>query len=230
VKTILIVEDREDIAELIQVHLEKDGFKTCLASNGEKALEILAAYRIDLILLDLMLPRISGLEVMKRIKSHPKWSRIPVIIESARSDDADIVQGLELGADDYVTKPFSQTVLLARIHKILSRYSSEEKATITIHHGELIINRESMDVSVNGSLVLLTSIEFKLLELLVLHENKVLTRDFILDTVWKGDVIVVDRVIDVHIALLRKKLGESSRFIHTIRGVGYRFTTNAVKS
>jgi len=230
VKTILIVEDREDIAELIQVHLEKDGFATLLASNGEKAIEILGKLKVDLILLDLMLPRISGMEVLKIIKSHPKWGSIPVIIESARSDETDIVEGLELGADDYVTKPFSQKVLLARIHKILDRLSFNEKVFININQGELMINRESMEVVANGTLLLLTSIEYKLLELLALNEDKVLNRDFILEAIWKDDAIVVDRVIDVHITLLRKKLGESSRFIHTIRGVGYRFSSRMVKS
>ncbi|MCE5223663.1 response regulator transcription factor [bacterium] len=229
-KTILIVEDREDIAELIQVHLEKDGFATLLASNGEKAIEILGKLKVDLILLDLMLPRISGMEVLKIIKSHPKWGSIPVIIESARSDETDIVEGLELGADDYVTKPFSQKVLLARIHKILDRLSFNEKVFININQGELMINRESMEVVANGTLLLLTSIEYKLLELLALNEDKVLNRDFILEAIWKDDAIVVDRVIDVHITLLRKKLGESSRFIHTIRGVGYRFSSRMVKS
>lgn len=229
-KTILIVEDREDIAELIQVHLEKDGFATLLASNGEKAIEILGKLKVDLILLDLMLPRISGMEVLKIIKSHPKWGSIPVIIESARSDETDIVEGLELGADDYVTKPFSQKVLLARIHKILDRLTFNEKVFININQGELMINRESMEVVANGTLLLLTSIEYKLLELLALNEDKVLNRDFILEAIWKDDAIVVDRVIDVHITLLRKKLGESSRFIHTIRGVGYRFSSRMVKS
>ncbi|MDD4664202.1 MAG: response regulator transcription factor [Caldisericia bacterium] len=180
-KTILIVEDREDIAELIQVHLEKDGFATLLASNGEKVSEILGKHKVDLILLDLMLPRISGMEVLKTIKSHLKWGSIPVIIESARSDETDIVEGLELGADDYVTKPFSQKVLLARIHKILDRLSLKEKALININQGELMINRESMEVVANGTLLSLTSIEYKLLEFLASNENKVLNRD----SYWK---------------------------------------------
>ena len=229
-KTILIVEDREDIAELLQVHIEKDGFSTMIASNGEKAIEILDKHKVDLILLDLMLPRISGMQVLKTIKSHQKWGSIPVIIESARSDETDIVEGLELGADDYVTKPFSQKVLLARIHKILDRLSFKEKALVNINQGELVINRDSMEVMTNGTILSLTSIEYKLLELLAANEDKVLNRDFILEAIWKDDAIVIDRVIDVHITLLRKKLGESSRFIHTIRGVGYRFSTRVVKS
>ena len=229
-KTILVVEDREDIAELIQINLEKDGFSTILASNGERALEILGRQKVDLILLDLTLPRISGIEVLKTIKSHQKWGSTPVIIESARSDETDIVEGLELGADDYVTKPFSQKVLLARIHKILDRLSFKEKALININRGELMINRDSMEVTANGAPLSLTSIEYKLLELLLVNEDKVLNRDFILEAIWKDDAIVVDRVIDVHITLLRKKLGESARFIHTIRGVGYRFSTRVVKS
>lgn len=229
-KTILIVEDREDIAELIQINLEKAGFKTILASNGEKAIKVLEDQPIDLIVLDLMLPRISGIDLLKKIKSEERWGAIPIIIESARSDESDVVQGLELGADDYVTKPFSQKVLLARIQKIFERNDPKYTSLIKINDGELIVNRESQEVLLNGNAIALTYYEFKLLELFILNESKVLTREQILHGIWSEQAIVVDRVIDVHIASLRKKLKEAARFIQTIRGVGYRFSSKKESS
>lgn len=229
-KTILIVEDREDIAELIQINLEKAGFKTILASNGEKAIKVLEDQPIDLIVLDLMLPRISGIDLLKKIKSEERWGAIPIIIESARSDESDVVQGLELGADDYVTKPFSQKVLLARIQKIFERNDPKYTGLIKINDGELIVNRESQEVLLNGNAIALTYYEFKLLELFILNESKVLTREQILHGIWSEQAIVVDRVIDVHIASLRKKLKEAARFIQTIRGVGYRFSSKKESS
>jgi two-component system phosphate regulon response regulator PhoB len=224
-KIILIVEDREDIAELIQLNLEKAGFRTLLASNGEKAIQHLEQNSIDLIVLDLMLPRISGLDLLKMIKNNKHWGTIPVIIESARSDEGDIVQGLELGADDYVTKPFSQKVLLARIQKIFERNKLEHTGIMNINEKELVVNRESLEVFLNEKPIALTYYEFKLLELLMLNDSKVMTREQILNEIWREEAIVVDRVIDVHITSLRKKLEEAARFIQTIRGVGYRFSS-----
>ncbi len=225
-KTILIVEDREDIAELIQINLEKAGFKTILASNGEKAIKILEDQPIDLIVLDLMLPRISGIDLLKKIKSETRWNAIPIIIESARSDESDVVQGLELGADDYVTKPFSQKVLLARIQKIFERKELKIDNRILIQQGKLTINRENQEVCLHGKPVHLTAIEFRLLELFVLNQDKVLSRKMIMEAVWKNETYVIDRAIDVHINSLRKKLNDEAMLIQTVRGRGYRFSTN----
>jgi len=225
-KTILIVEDREDIAELIQINLEKAGFKTILASNGEKAIKILEDQPIDLIVLDLMLPRISGIDLLKKIKSETRWNAIPIIIESARSDESDVVQGLELGADDYVTKPFSQKVLLARIQKIFERKELKIDNRILIQQGKLTINRENQEVCLHGKPVHLTAIEFRLLELFVLNQDKVLSRKMIMEAVWKNETYVIDRAIDVHINSLRKKLNDEAMLIQTVRGTGYRFSTN----
>lgn len=225
-KTILIVEDREDIADLIQINLEKAGFKTVLASNGEKAIKSLDDQPIDLIVLDLMLPRISGIDLLKRIKSEEKWTAIPIIIESARSDESDVVQGLELGADDYVTKPFSQKVLLARIQKIFERKEPKVGNQILIQQGNLTINREKQEVCLHNKPIHLTAIEFRLLELFVMNQDKVLSRKMIMEAVWKNETYVIDRAVDVHINSLRKKLNNEALLIQTVRGTGYRFSTN----
>ena len=220
-KKILIVEDKKDIADLIIYHLEKENFEVFCALNGLEAFQLLKENSIDLIVLDLMLPKMNGLEVLKTLKADPVQKDIPVIIESAKSEDVDVVRGLGLGAEDYVTKPFSPKVLLARIHKILDRNKKEDKEIIKLFNDHLTIDLQKHLVYVNGQLIHLTSIEFDLLHFLIRNKNKVLSREKILEGVWKEEVIVVDRVIDVHMNSLRKKLGSSACFIKTNRGVGY---------
>lgn len=222
---ILIVEDRMDIAELIRHHLEKEGYVASSCTNGEQALELIQKITFDLIVLDLMLPKISGIEILKRIKQNETTKKIPVIIESAKSEDEDIILGLELGAEDYVTKPFSPKILIARIQKVLQRnyvFSSDE---IEYKHGELALNLSNHEVKVHGEAINLTMAEFGILACLLKNQNKIMSRDKILDDVWQNKSIVVDRVIDVHINSLRKKLGLLSNNIHTVRGIGYMFIT-----
>jgi two-component system alkaline phosphatase synthesis response regulator PhoP len=222
---ILIVEDRMDLAELIKHHLEKSGFLPSFAPDGKEALRLLQSEKFDLILLDLMLPKISGIEILKWIKANDKIKSTPVIIESAKNDDEDVILGLELGADDYITKPFSPKVLIARIKKVLERQTKHLSGIITVNQGEILVNLENHDVSVIGQKVQLTIAEFGILVCLLQNQNRIMSRETILKEVWQNKSIVVDRVIDVHITSLRKKLGPVSRYLHTVRGVGYIFTT-----
>lgn len=222
-KKILIIEDNRDIAELIIYHLEKEGYLVSWTENGEEALIILENMPFDLLILDLMLPRISGLEILSRLKSNFKYRAIPVIVESAKTEDADIIKSLEMGAEDYVTKPFRPKVLLARIKKVFERIDRSKNEILSFGHGEIIIDPSKREVSVHGSLINLTTIEFKILELLARNSNRVLTRDQMIDQIWNDKCQVTTRVIDVHVNYLRKKLNTTARFIRSIRGVGYIF-------
>jgi len=229
-RNILIVEDKTDIGELLVYHLEKAKFHVFWALNGKEALQLVRENSIDLIVLDLMLPKVSGFEILRLLKSDLLYQDIPVIIESAKSEDDDIIHGLELGADDYVTKPFSPKVLLARIHRILDRHQKANNESISLFEGELIIDVNQHVVSVKGKVIHLTAIEFDLLSFMIRNKNNVMSREQILGGVWKEEVIVIDRVIDVHINSLRNKLGTFARYLQTIRGVGYIFLNEDLKN
>jgi two-component system alkaline phosphatase synthesis response regulator PhoP len=222
-KKILLVEDKADIAELIIYHLEKENYSVSWAENGEEALIMIENMPFDLVILDLMLPRISGLEVLNRLKTNTKYKSIPVIVESARTDDSDIIKGLEMGADDYVTKPFSPKVLLARIKKVLDRIDKNNFELLSFENGELTIDHRNHEVKIHGTPINLTNIEFNLLEILVRNNNKVLTRDHLIMSLWSEKDLATTRVIDVHINFLRKKLDKFAQYIKSIRGVGYIF-------
>lgn len=222
-KQLLLVEDRPDIAELIAFHLNKEGYEVVHAYDGEEALKKLEEHSMDLIILDLMLPKMSGIDVLKSIKLDARLKKIPVIIESARGDDADIVMGLELGAEDYVTKPFSPRVLLARIKKIFHRAETPDSNSFCYASPRLSLDSGKHEVKVDGKTVELTVIEFDILMHLMMNEGKVMSRDKILETVWMDEVLVIDRVVDVHINSLRKKLSSASSMIETVRGIGYKF-------
>jgi two-component system, OmpR family, alkaline phosphatase synthesis response regulator PhoP len=222
-KKLLLVEDRPDIAELIAFHLNKEGYEVVHAYDGEEALKKLEEHSIDLLILDLMLPKMSGIDVLKSIKLDSRLKKIPVIIESARGDDADIVMGLELGAEDYVTKPFSPRVLLARIKKIFHRAETPDSNSFCYTSPRLSLDSGKHEVKVDGKTIELTVIEFDILMHLMMNEGKVMSRDKILETVWMDEVLVIDRVVDVHINSLRKKLSTASPMIETVRGIGYRF-------
>lgn len=220
---ILIVDDEEDVLELLRYNLAKEGYSTDTADTGEQALTRARAKTPDLVLLDLMLPGVDGLEVCKKLKANPKTEHVPIIILSAKGEEADIVTGLELGADDYVTKPFSPKVLIARVRRILHRVIARdlEKAPITIH--ELTIDPSRRQVSVNDQQIDLTFTEFNILYALARRPGLVFTRYQIVDAIHGEDYIVTDRAVDVQIVGLRKKLGTASTYIETVRGVGYRF-------
>ena len=222
-ENILIVDDEEDVLELVRYNLSKNGFHIETATTGEEALAKARAKLPDLVVLDLMLPNIDGLEVCKKLKSDSKTQNIPIIMLSAKGEEADIITGLELGADDYVTKPFSPKILVARVRRILHRVTARdlEKAAVKIY--ELTIDPARRQVLIKDKPVDLTFTEFNILYALAKRPGLVFTRYQIVDALHGDDYLVTDRAVDVQIVGLRKKLGSCSKYIETVRGVGYRF-------
>ncbi len=222
-ENILVVDDEEDVLELIRYNLDKNGYRVAMAVTGEEALLKVRSELPDLVILDLMLPGIDGLEVCKKLKSDTKTQHIPVIMLTAKGEEVDIVTGLELGADDYVTKPFSPKVLIARLRRILHRgmISSLEKVPVKIH--ELTIDPSRRQVLIEDKHVDLTFTEFNILYALAKRPGLVFTRYQIVDMLHGDDYLVTDRAVDVQIVGLRKKLAPYSKYIETVRGVGYRF-------
>ncbi len=223
-KNILVVEDDDDIRELVSHTLEKEGFEVLPVISGEEAIRNAKAKLPDLIVLDLMLPGLDGLEVCKALNADSKTQHIPVVMLTAKTEDADIVLGLELGADDYITKPFSPRVLVARVRAVLRRKASEPRdAAETIRVDELVIDPAKHEVQVSGHPVQLTFTEFRVLHFLARHRGYVFSRYQIVDAVRGDEYVVSDRAVDVQIAGLRKKLGDYGGYIETVRGIGYRF-------
>lgn len=220
---ILVVDDEEDILELVRYNLAKEGYRVSCVTSGELALKEAKEGAPDLILLDLMLPGLDGLDVCKRLKNDPVTSVIPIIMLTAKGEDADIVTGLELGAEDYVTKPFSPRVLLARLKACLRRKRQEEAdETGIIRVGDFTINASRHEVLVKDKPAALTATEFRILYFLARRSGWVFSRDQIIKAVKGDDYPVTDRSVDVQIAGLRKKLGNAGNSIETVRGVGYR--------
>ena len=220
---ILVVDDEEDVLELIRYNLDKNGYKVVTATSGEEAITEARGKTPDLIILDLMLPGIDGLEVCRKLKSDVKTERIPVIMLTAKGEETDIVTGLELGADDYVTKPFSPKVLIARLRRILHRTVSRDLERPPIKIRDLTINPARREVLVKGKPVSLTFTEFNILYALAKRPGLVFTRYQIIDAVHGDDYLVTDRAVDVQMVSLRRKLGSCGGNIETVRGVGYRF-------
>ena len=221
---ILIVEDEEDILELVTFNLAKEGYQITGVLSGEDAVRKIKSESVDLVILDLMLPGIDGLEVAKILQSDPETKHVPIIMLTAKGEETDIVTGLELGADDYITKPFSPKVLNARVRAVLRRQTSkvnEDMAEVRIHDLEIHPGRRR--VVAGGESVDLTYTEFQVLYFLARRPGWVLTRTQIVDAVRGSEYPVTDRSVDVQIAGLRKKLGPHGRYIETVRGVGYRF-------
>jgi len=221
---ILLVEDEEDILELVRYNLSREGFTVTPVASGEEALTILKEKVYDLVLLDLMLPGIDGLEICRILKSDAATKDVPVVMLTAKSEEADIVAGLELGADDYITKPFSPRVLSARVKAVLRRRAApvvDESAALNLD--SLMIHPGRHEVHVDGKPVKLTLTEFRILHLLARRPGWVFSRYQIINNVQGEDHIVTDRSVDVQIVGLRKKLGSAGKRIETIRGVGYRF-------
>jgi two-component system phosphate regulon response regulator PhoB len=225
---ILVVDDEEDILELVRVNLSREGYQLALAASGEEALKKAGREAFDLIVLDLMLPGMDGLEVAKALKTDAKTKSVPIIMLTAKGEDADIVTGLEIGADDYVTKPFSPRVLTARVKAVLrrrSRAAVEDTKTIMAHELEIHPGRRA--VIAGGAALDLTYTEFQLLCVLARRPGWVFTRSQIVDAVRGSDYPVTDRSVDVQVVGLRKKLGAYGNYIETVRGVGYRFRETA---
>lgn len=223
-KHILIVDDEEDILELVKYNLEINGFLTTSATNGEEALKFTRSHKPDLIVLDLMLPNIDGLDVCRVLKADSETKNIPILMLTARGEESDIIQGLEMGADDYVTKPFSPQVLVARVKTLLRRYSEpieDEEGIIRIR--ELSIHPGRREVKIGEKRIELTYTEFQILHLLARHQNFVFTRNQIIDEIRGENYPVTDRTVDFQIVGLRKKLDQAGKYIKTVRGVGYRF-------
>ncbi len=222
---IVVIEDEPDILEVVEYNLSREGFQVITATTGDRGLDAVSREAPDLVLLDLFLPGIDGIEVCRKIKMDPMTQRIPIIMVSAKGEESDIVLGLGVGADDYVTKPFRPKELIARVKAVLRRGSLRAEGTGSerLVHGELSVDGARHEVRVKQKAVIFTATEFRLLHLLASHPGRVFTRDQLVSRVIGGGAAVIDRNIDVHIRSIRKKLGHLRNMIGTIRGVGYRF-------
>lgn len=232
----LIIEDEPDIAELIRFHIDREGFVCETLNTGATAIDMIRRMRPDLVVLDLMLPEIDGLEICRRVRWDPDTREIPILIVSAKGDDADIVTGLELGADDYVTKPFSPKVLMARVRNLMRRSSGrasvgagDDESRLSFGDGRLKIDADRRMVTVDDTPIELTASEFDILRYLARRPGYVRTRDQIIAAVRGDHVVLSSRTVDVHMTAVRRKLGELGSWIHTVRGVGYRFSADSVE-
>lgn len=224
---ILIVEDERDIAEVTAYNLRKSGYDIVLASNGRAALESIAQKTPDLVILDVMLPELSGTEVASRIRSNPATASLPIIMVTAKGEEVDQLVGLTVGADDYIAKPFSIKILQARIEAVLRRTKPAGSTGKSISLGPVSINTESHEVTADGEHLKLTLTEFRLLSSLVAAQGKVLSRGVLMSRAMGPGVTVTERTIDVHVTSIRKKLGKHAGLVTTVRGVGYRMVADA---
>ena len=222
--TLLVIEDDPDIVELLRYNLEREGFRVLVATDGERGLADATRHQPDLVLLDLMLPGLDGLEVCRRLRAQAETRGIPVLVLTAKGEETDVVIGLEMGADDYLTKPFSPRELVARVRALLRRAQRSEgdpgKTRIEMHG--LIMDLTRHEVLNQGSPVPLTRAEFRLLWTLAQRPGRVYSRNELVDEITAGEALIVDRNVDVHVSALRKKLGEAGKLIATVRGVGYK--------
>jgi two-component system phosphate regulon response regulator PhoB len=222
-RKILIIEDERDVADLLTLNLRKAGYRVSMAADGASGLQKARDDRPDFIVLDLMLPKLSGLEVCKILKSDPATSHTPILMLTARAEEIDRIVGLEFGADDYVTKPFSPREVVLRIRAILRR---GERADESLNAGPISIDPARHQVRVNGKQVHLTSLEFKLLRTLMQRRGRVQDRDRLLNEVWGYEAVIDTRTVDTHVRRLREKLGKAGDAIETVRGFGYRLREN----
>lgn len=225
-KNILVVDDEADLLELVLYNLRKDGFQADSATDGEKALGIIRKGHYDLLILDLMLPGIQGMELCRILRNDPQTSELPIIMLTAKGEEIDRILGLEMGADDYIAKPFSPRELVARVKAVLRRSKEKPPGQKILKIGHLEIDRERYLVSVKSKPIKLSATEFKLLLYLAERRGKVFSRDQLLDAIWRDEAFVEPRTVDVHIRRLRSNIEEDPaqpRFIKTMRGVGYFF-------
>ena len=221
--TILVIDDEKDLIELVRYNLEKEGFDVIAATDGQSGLEVVKKHRPDLVMLDLMMPGLDGLQVCQRLRADPRSGRIPVIMLTAKATEADRVVGLELGADDYITKPFSPREVVARVKAVLRRSSVDPDERQIISTGDLSIDLSGHEVLYKGQRVSLTATEFRILEFLAARPGRVFSRDEIIDAALGNETAVFDRTVDVHITAIRRKLGAGGDQIETVRGFGYKF-------
>lgn len=221
--SLLVVEDEQDLLEVLRFSLTREGFSVRTAENGEDAIRMVRQQKPDLIVLDLMLPTIDGLSVCRALRSQEQTRDVPVVMLTAKGEESDIVKGLEAGADDYVTKPFSPKVLMARINAVLRRSEYTGGAAV-VEAGGVKLDPERHEVIAGGKSVELTATEFSLLKLLMTRPGRVYTRQQIIESIHDGFAAVTDRSVDVQVVSLRRKLGTVGKQVQTVRGVGYRFS------
>ncbi len=225
-KHILVVEDEADLVELISYNLKKEGFNVDSAMDGETSLSKIRKGRYDLVVLDLMLPGIQGMELCRILRNDPKTETLPIVMLTAKGEEVDKILGLEMGADDYITKPFSPRELVARVKAVLRRSLEKPAAEKILKVGELLIDKERYAVTIKGRPMKLSATEFKLLLFLAERKGKVFNREQLLDAVWSDEAFVEPRTVDVHIRRLRAQIEEDPahpRYIKTLRGIGYFF-------
>jgi two-component system alkaline phosphatase synthesis response regulator PhoP len=227
-KRILLIEDEEDIAALIKLQAELSGYKMHVEVDGLNGYRAIEREKPDLVILDIMLPGQNGFDICRKMKSNPELKNIPVIVLSAKGEEIDVILGLELGADDYVAKPFSPKVLFSRIKAVLRRGKEAEKTPKVLAFGDFTLEVDRYLLRKGDKIIAITLSEFGILKRLLTNRGKVLTRNQLLDDIHNDDAFIVDRNIDVHIASLRKKLGPHFDWIETVRGVGYRFREEMV--
>ncbi len=222
---VLLVEDERDIAALVAFHLTREGYRVRTSARGEEALEALGVERADLVLLDLMLPGFSGYDVLQEMRRRPEWADIPVVVLTARREEADRIKGLELGADDYVTKPFSPRELVLRVAAVLRRAQAPAVAGggRTLHGGPIAVDLAALRASIDGQELDLTPTEFRLLSTLLERRGRIQTRQQLLEAAWDIHARIETRTVDMHVQRLRAKLGDAADWIETVRGFGYRF-------
>jgi two-component system phosphate regulon response regulator PhoB len=223
IQTILVIDDQKDLADLVRRSLEKEGFEVIVARDGTTGLRFAREHRPDLVVLDLTMPDIDGLEVCKRLRHEPRHAKLPIIVLSARASAADRVLGLELGADDYLIKPFVPQELVARVKAVLRRCEGQAIPHAILRFGDLVVDVHGHKVTYCGKALTLTAAEFRILELLASHPGRAFSRDEIIETALHSDAAVTERTVDAHIVGIRKALGPAGDYVETVRSVGYRF-------
>lgn len=223
IRTILVIDDQKDFADLVRRSLEKEGFEVIVASDGTTGLRFAREHRPDLVVLDLTMPDIDGLEVCQQLRTEPRHARLPIIVLSARGSAADRVLGLETGADDYLVKPFVPQELVARVKAVLRRCEDQAIPHAVIRSGDLVIDVHGYKVALRGKTVSLTAAEFRILELLASHPGRAFSRDEIIERALHSEAAVTERTVDAHIVGIRKALGAAGDCVETVRSVGYRF-------
>ncbi len=225
-KTVLVIDDEPDLITLVDYNLTRENYLVISARDGENGLSMARQHMPDLIILDIMLPGIDGWEFCKRLRNDPKTARIPILMLTAKAEEADKILGLELGADDYLTKPFSVRELAARAKAIIRRFESATEPGEVVKVGSVTIDAGRHEVTLSGKKIDLTTTEFNILKALADRKGRVMSRDSLISEARGEDVVIIDRNIDVHITALRKKLGKCGELLQTVRGVGYRLSSD----
>jgi two-component system alkaline phosphatase synthesis response regulator PhoP len=229
-KKILIIEDEKDILELLQLYLKREGYDVHIARDGEAGLRKASRERYDLILLDLMLPQVDGLEICRNLRSHPQTSQVPIIMITAKTEESDRIVGLEMGADDYITKPFSPREVLARVKAIFRRLEKPKASEVRHEYAGIALDHSRHEVTYKGKSHSLTTKEFKLLEYFLTNKGRVLSRDILLNEIWGYDYFGTTRTVDVHVAHLRHKFQVLNKSLVSIKGLGYKLQEEPAKT